>query len=71
MYSKSQILNMDRDHKYASSSWIKNKEMLDEKPLYKLYATNKASISSGREYIALPANMILTNAEYLKYDIMK
>jgi len=71
MYSKSQILNMDRDHKYASSSWIKNKETLDNNTLYTLYATNKASISSGRSYIALPSKMILTSADYLKYDIMK
>ena len=71
MFSRSQILNMDRDTKYSSSSWIKNKETLDEKPLYKLYATNKASISSGREYIALPANKILTREDYQKYDIMK
>lgn len=71
MFSKIQILNMDCDYKYASSSWINNAKSLDNNLSYKIYATNKASISSGREYIALPSNMILTSADYLKYNLMK
>ena len=71
MFSKSQILNMDRDSNYSSSTWIKNKETLSDNTSYILYATNKASISSGREYIALPNTMNLTNADYIKYNIMK
>jgi hypothetical protein len=62
---------MDNNPKYASLSWIKNKDTLDDKLLYKLYATNKVSIYSGREYIALPSNKILSNMDYQKYDIIK
>ena len=71
MFCKSKLISMDRDHKYASSSWIKNINTLNDNQEYKLYATNKSSISSGREYIALPVNKILTKEDYINYDIMK
>jgi hypothetical protein len=72
MFTKSQISNMNNDRKYASSPWIKSTENnSDDKELFKLYATNNASISTCREYISLPANKILTPKDYIKYNIMK
>lgn len=71
MFSKSQLLNMNSDTKYSSSGWIKNINDIDDTKLFKLYATKNASLSSGRQYIALPSNMSLTTADYSKYNIIK
>lgn len=72
MFSKSQLITMNYDKKYSSSGWIKNiNSNLDDKKLFKLYATTNASLSSGREYIALPSDKILTANDYIKYNIMK
>ena len=71
MFSKSQLLNMNNDTKYSSSGWIKNINDIDDKKLFNLYATKNASLSSGREYIALPSNIILTAADYSKYNIIE
>jgi hypothetical protein len=71
MFSKGQLLNMNNDKKYSSSGWIKNINDIDDKKLFNLYATKNASLSSGRQYIALPSNMILTANDYLKYNIIK
>lgn len=49
------IKNYQSD-KYGTSGWIKNGNKLDENTQYKLYPTNKSTISGGREYIALPSN---------------
>ena len=68
MYSKAQLLSMNRDPKYASSPWIKNVDNLDPNKLYTLYATNNASLSSGRQYVALNK---LTNYDYITYNIIK
>ena len=71
MFTKSQINNMNYDMKYSSSPWItvvKDKNTTD---LYKLYPTNNISISSGREYIALPANTVLSDSDFSKYNISK
>jgi hypothetical protein len=70
MYSQSQLLSMNQDTKYASSSWIKNINNLDSSKSYTLYATNNASISTGRQYIALPANHKLTNSDYILLIIL-
>ena len=67
MYSQSQLLSMNQDTKYASSSWIKNVNNLDSSKSYTLYATNNASVSTGRQYIALPTNHKLTNSDYITY----
>jgi hypothetical protein len=71
MFTKTQLFDMNYDKKYSSFGWIKNIEKTcDDNKLFKLYATNKSSLS-GREYIALPSDKILTASDYLKYDIMK
>ena len=37
---------------------------------YLLYATGDSTISSGRIYVALPKNKVLTYEDKLKYNIM-
>lgn len=72
MFTKRQLSNMNSNIKYSSGGWIKNIDNnMDDNKLFKLYATNNASISSGREYIALPSDNILTTSDYLKYNILK
>ena len=71
MFTKSQLLAMNYDKKYSSFGWITNLENIRDNKLYKLYATNNASLSSGREHIALPFDEELTANHYLKYNIMK
>ena len=71
MFTKFQISNMNYDTKYSSSPWIKVAEDKGVDILYKLYPTNNNSISSGREYIALPADKILSENDISKYNISK
>ena len=71
MFTKCQLLNMNCDKKYSSVKWIKNVENIDDSKLYILYATKNASFASGREFIPLPHDKILTNDDYVKYNIMK
>jgi hypothetical protein len=74
MFTKRELLNMNCNQKYSSFGFIKNIEndnSVNDNKLFKLYATNNASLSNGREYIALPSDKILTNNDYLKYNIMK
>ncbi len=75
MFTKSQLNNMNYDTNFSSLPWIKiieNKNInRDDTDLYKLYPTNNFSISSGREYIALPADKILSQCDFFKYNINK
>ena len=77
MFTKSQINNMNYDMRFSSSPWItiiesKNTDTYkDNSDLYKLYPTNNCSISTGREYIALPFDKILSPSDLLKYNISK
>jgi hypothetical protein len=77
MFTKSQLNNMNYDMRFSSSPWItiiegKNTDTYKEDyDLYKLYPTNNFAISTGREYIALPADKILSSTDFLKYNINK
>jgi len=77
MFTKSQLNNMNYDMRFSSSPWItiiegKNTDTYKEdSDLYKLYPTNNFSISTGREYIALPADKILSSTDFLNYNINK
>ena len=73
MFTKSQLNNMNYDMRFSSSPWItiiENKK-IDNNNLYCLYPTNNNSISTGREYIALPADKILSSSDFSKYNISK
>jgi hypothetical protein len=74
MFSLQQLNSMNYNKNYSSSSWIKNINEINNNQNnnpFKLYATNNCTISSGREYIALPANKKLTENDYIKYNILK
>jgi hypothetical protein len=77
MFTKSQLNNMNYDMRFSSSPWIKIIEIKnidtykEDNYLYKLYPTNNHSISSGREYIAIPVDKILSSNDFLKYNIDK
>ena len=71
MFTKSKLLTMNYDKNYSSVGWIKNINDIDDSKIYNLYATKNASLSSGREYIALPSIKSLTANDYLKYNIIK
>ena len=75
MFTKSQLNNMNYDMRFSSSPWItiiESKNTDKEKDeLYKLYPTNSYSISTGREYIALPFDKILSPTDLIKYNIDK
>ena len=71
MFSKAQLVSMNNDKKYSSFGWIKNINELDEKKFYKLYALKNSSLCNGRDYIALPADKILSERDYLDYNIFR
>ena len=75
MFTKSQLNNMNYDMRFSSSPWIKiieNKNTNnDDYDLYKLYPTNNYSVSTGREYIAVPIDKTFSSVELLKYNIDK
>jgi hypothetical protein len=71
MYSKSQLIKMNYDRNYSSSSWINNINSLDDKKLYNLHATTDASLSSGRKYVAIPSDIKLSAQDNNNYKIMK
>jgi len=74
MFSLEQLEKMNNNNKFSSRPWIKNLDNINKfnnNKLYKLYATNNAFISSGREYIAIPIDIILSEKDYLKYNILK
>jgi len=70
IFSKSKLENMNIDPKYGSG-WIKNLNNINNNENVKIYATNDSSISTGRKYVALPANKILTNELRIKYGIIE
>jgi hypothetical protein len=69
-FYKSHLETLNIDRKYGSN-WIQNLNNVNNNQDVKLYATGQSSISTGRVYIALPANMKLTDQDILKYNIMK
>ena len=75
MFTKTQLTNMNYDMRFSSSPWITiiaDKNTYKENDdLYKLYPTNNCSISTGREYIALPFDKILSPTDLIKYNIDK
>ena len=70
MFTTNKLRSMNCDRNFASKPWINLEHAKDENITYKIYATNIATLS-GREYIALPANKILSFNDYSKYNIMK
>jgi len=70
IFSKSTLERMNYDRSYGNN-WIQNLNNIYSNKDVKIYATGNSSISSGRIYIALPADKILSREDYIKYNIMK
>ena len=67
-YYAEQLRQMNLNSKYGSG-WIKNANQLENKE-YVLMATGECSISSGRIYVAVPKNKVLTLEEKRQLHIM-
>ena len=52
------------------NGWIRMGEKDPYQKDYVLYATGDATVSSGRIYVALPKNKVLSYVDKLKYNIM-
>jgi len=70
-FSNIQLQVMNYDQKYGSD-WItyETNNHINKNNDYKLYATGDYNMSSGRIYIALPANKALTHSDKIKYNII-
>jgi hypothetical protein len=66
----STLTYMNISTKYDSSGWITNSNLLKSDKEYKLYATNNASIANGRDYVALPQNLVITHEVKKKYNLI-
>ena len=63
------ILNSNYPWNYSiNTSQIKDNANKNDK--FCLYPTGNASITSGREYISLPANKVLTPQDKIKYNLI-
>ena len=72
LFSKSQLDYMNYDKKYGCN-WIKYDDNIktNYKTEFKLFATGDYTMSSGRIYIALPADKTLSAADKIKYNIIE
>lgn len=70
IFSKSTLERMNYDRSYGNN-WIQNLNNIDSNKDVKIYATGNSTISTGRIYIALPADKVLSREDYIKYNIMK
>jgi hypothetical protein len=70
IYSKNTLETMNLDKKYGYSPWITNLNNINSKDDVVMYPTGDYTLSSGRIYIALPANKKLTQLEKEKYNII-
>jgi len=52
------------------NGWIRMGEKDPYQKDYVLYATGDATVSSGRIYVALPKNKVLSYEDKMKYNIM-
>ena len=68
-YSKNDLLSMNVDSRYGSH-WIRNLANINHSQELRLYPTGDANVSSGRKYIALPANKVLTADEKRAHNII-
>jgi hypothetical protein len=67
-FSKTELLELNRSSKYGYN-WISNLENVNGGPI-RLYPTGDFKWTTGRIYIALPANKPLSNQDKVKYNII-
>jgi hypothetical protein len=67
-YTKAEVIELNNDTKYGIN-WIKNIDKINNHEIVNIYATGDILLS-GRIYIALPSNVVLTNEIKKKYNII-
>ena len=65
-YNASELQYMNTKY----NGWIRMGEKEPSQKDFVLYATGDSTISSGRIYIALPKNKVLSYEDKIKYNIM-
>ena len=67
-YTKAQVIELNNDSKYGTD-WIKNIDKINNNELVNIHPTGDI-LSSGRIYIALPSNIVLTSDIKKKYNLI-
>lgn len=67
-YTKAQVIELNNDSKYGFN-WIKNIDKINNNELVNIHPTGEI-LSSGRIYIALPSNIVLTSELKKKYNLI-
>ena len=68
-YTKNQVIELNNDTKYGFN-WIKNIDKINNNhEMVNIHPTGDI-LSSGRIYIALPSNIVLTTEIKKKYNII-
>jgi len=67
-YTKQQLLNMNMNRAYGFN-WILNLDTIAETEEAILYPTEQVGLHSGRLYVALPANMVITELIIKQYKL--
>ncbi len=68
-YTKAQVIELNNDSKYGYTDWIKNIDKINNNEMVNIHATGEI-LSSGRIYIALPSNIVLTSDIKKKYNLI-
>jgi ActR/RegA family two-component response regulator len=69
-FYKYQLVRLNSNPKYGYN-WISNLENMRSNEKIKLYPTGYNSSTTGRVYIALPADKILSKEDIITYNILK
>ena len=67
-YTKAQLIELNNDTKYGTN-WIKNIDKINNNEMVNIHATGDILLS-GRIYIALPSNIVLTSELKKKYNLI-
>ena len=67
-YTKAQVIELNNDSKYGFN-WIKNIDKINNNELVNIHPTGEI-LSSGRIYIALLSNIVLTSELKKKYNLI-
>lgn len=68
-YTKAQLIELNNESKYGYTDWIKNIDKINNNEMVNIHATGEILLS-GRIYIALPSNIVLTSEVKKKYNII-
>ena len=68
-YTKAQLIELNNESKYGYTDWIKNIDKINNNEMVNIHATGDILLS-GRIYIALPSNIVLTSELKKKYNLI-